>query len=258
MAVPKIYKDFYEQRVFSFGDIRKRYKKENTVGSLRIMLHNGKINGYIGFIKRGLYYIIPQEFSNEKYIVDKYLIASKLSPTGILAYHSALELLGVAQSIFNRVFILSGRKIAKFNFQKTTFIGVRGNCSFGQTIIIREGVPIHIADRERTLIDGIDRLKYIGGIEEYLKSIEVFPSVNFQRIIEYLKRYKKQSLYSKVGFILSLFEKKWSLPEDISKKLRLKIKKKVYYLTNVGSKGQLNKEWGLIVPSNLQELLTAV
>lgn len=255
MAAPKIYKDFYEQRVFDFEDVYRRYKKENTVGSLRIMLHNGKTNGYIGSIKRGLYYIIPQDFSKKNYVVDKYLVANKLSSTGILAYHSALELHGVAQSIFNRVFILSGEKIANFNFQGTSFVGVRGDCSFGQTTVFREGISVHIADRERLLIDGIDRLKYVGGIEEYLKSIEVLPSVDFQRIIEYLRRYKKQSLYSKVGCILSLFEKKWSFPDDVRKKLKSKIKKKVYYLTNTENKGQFNKEWNLIVPGNLHQLL---
>lgn len=256
MAVPKIYKDFYDQRVFDFENVYKRYKKENTVGSLRIMLHNGKTNGYIGSIKRGLYYIIPQDFSNENYMVDKYLVANKLSTAGILAYHSALELHGVAQPILNRVFVLSGEKITNFDFQKTSFIGVRGDSSFGQTTVLREGVPVHIADRERTLIDGIDRLKYVGGIEEYLKSIEVLSSVDFQRIIKYLRRYNKQSLYSKVGCILSLFEKKWSFPNDVRKKLKSKIKKKVYYLTNTENKGQFNKEWNLIIPNNLHELLT--
>lgn len=257
MAVPKIYKDFYEQKVFTFEDIRRRYRKDNTLGSLRILLHNAKVNRYIGSIKRGLYYIIPQEFSKEDYKVDKYLVASKLSPTAVLAYHSALELLGVAQSVFNRVFILSRQKIPTFNFQGTTVIGVRGNLSFGQITIVRGGVSIPVTDREKTLIDGVDRLKYVGGLEEYLKSIEAFPSVNFQRIEEYLKRYKKVSLYSKVGFLLSFFEKRWSFPEDVSRRLRIKVKKKVYYLTQTKGKGRFNKEWNLIVPNNLQELTLA-
>lgn len=258
MAVPKIYKDFYEHRVFTFQEIRKRYRKDNTVGSLRILLHQCKVNGYIGSVKRGLYYIIPQEFSKEDYKVDKYLVASKLTPTAIVAYHSALELLGAAQSVFNRVFILSRQKISVFEFQGTTFIGVRGNLMFGQTATAREGVSIYVTDRERTLIDGIDRLKYVGGLEEYLKSIETFPSVNFQRIEEYLKRYKKVSLYSKVGFLLSFFEKRWSFPDDTRRRLKSKIKKKVYYLTQKKGKGEFNKEWNLIVPNNLQELTVGI
>jgi len=255
MALPKIYKDFYEQRVFDFEDVNRRYKGKNTVGSLRIMLHNGKTNGYIGSIKRGLYYIIPQDFSKENYVVDKYLIASKVSPTGILAYHSALELHGAAQSFFNRVFILSDQRITNFNFQKTFFIGIRGDSSFGRTTVLREGISVHVADKERALIDGIDRLKYVGGIEEYLKSIEVLPSVNFQRILEYLRQYKKQSLYSKTGYILSLFEKKWSFPDNVRKKLKSKLRKKVYYLAGKEDEGRFNKEWNLIVPGDLRELL---
>lgn len=255
MAVPKIYKDFYEQKVFTFEDIKKRYKGDNTLGSLRILLHNGKTSGYIGSVKRGLYYVIPQEFAKENYTVDRYIVASKLTPAAILAYHSALEILGVAQSVFNQVFILSREKVPAFDFQGITFTGVRGNPTFGCTTIARGGVSICVTDRERTLIDGIDRLKYVGGLEEYLKSVETFPSVDFQRLEEYLERYSKMILYSKVGFILSLFVKRWFLPDDVRKRLRSKIKKKVYYLEHTKRKGQLSKEWNLIIPNNLGELI---
>jgi predicted transcriptional regulator of viral defense system len=257
MAVPKIYKDFYEQKVFTFESLKEKYRKDNTLGSLRILLHNCKVNGYIGTVKGSLYYIIPQEFSKENYTVDKYLIASKLTSTDIVAYHSALELLGVAQSAFNRVFILTQQRISSFDFQGTTFIGVTGNIGFGYTTIVREGVSIRVTDRERTLIDGIDRLKYVGGLEEYLKSIKSFPSVSFQRIEEYLKRYQKVGLYSKVGFLLSFFKERWTFPDDVRRRLRSKVKKKVYYLTQTKGKAEFNKEWNLMVPRNLRELILA-
>jgi predicted transcriptional regulator of viral defense system len=255
MALPKIYKDFYNQKVFSSQELRERYKKTNTLGSIRILLHNCKKSGYVGSVKRGLYYIIPQESSKKNYIVDKYLIASKLSPTAVIAYHSALELHGVAQSAFNRVFILTQQRIQQSKFQGTTFVPIQGNLSFGKTTIIRENVSIRVADRERTLIDGIDRLKYAGGLEEYLKSIESFPSVNFERIEEYLKKYNKVSLYAKVGFVLSLFKKRWALPEDVRRRLRSNIKAKVYYLAQMKAESVFDKECNLMVPKKIQALI---
>ncbi len=255
MSVPKIYKDFYEQRVFTLTELKERYKKDNTPGSLNVLLHQAKMNGYIDSIKKGLYYIIPHGFSKPEYQVDKYLIAAKMSPSSVIGYHSALELLGVAQSVFNRVFVLTDQRISAWDFQGTRFIGVSGNPDFGQMTLTRDGVAARVTDRERTLIDCVDRLRYAGGLEEYLKSVDGFPSVNFERLEEYLQRYGKVSLYSKTGFILSFFEKKWLLPEDTRARLRKKIRKKVYYLDTAKKENTLNKEWNLMVPLNLKEFI---
>lgn len=258
MAVPKIYKDFYEQKIFTLADVKSRYKGRNTPGSLNLLLHNSKAHGYIGSVKKGLYYIIPQGFSAQDYKADKYLIANRLSPKAVIAYHSALELHGVAQSVFNQVFVLTPARRANLDFQGTQFTGVLGHLNFGCMNLMREGVAVRVTDRERTLIDCIDRLRYAGGLEEYLKSAEGFPSVNFQRIEEYLKRYSKVNLYAKVGFLLTHFEKKWSFPEDVHRRIRKKIRKKIYYLDNTNGKNVLNKEWNLMIPENLHEITSSV
>ncbi len=258
MAVPKIYKDFYEQKVFTLGDVKNRYKGRNTPGSLNLLIHNSKAHGYIGSVKKGLYYTIPHGFSVEDYKADKYLIASRLSPAAVIAYHSALEFHGVAQSVFNQVFVLTRARMANLDFQGTQFTGVIGHLNFGCMNLMREGVAIRVTDRERTLVDCIDRLRYAGGLEEYFKSAEGFPSINFQRIEEYLKRYKKINLYAKVGFLLTLFEKKWSFPADVRRRMRNKIRKKVYYLDHEKKENVLNKEWNLMIPENLREIIFSV
>lgn len=257
MGLPKIYRDFYDRAVFTFEEVAERYKNNNTAGSIRIMLHNERNKGYLGSVKRGLYYIIPQGFSKDDYVVDKYLVANKLAGSGLLSYHTALELHGVAQSTFNQVYILSDRRIQSFDFQGTTFIGIAGDSSFGVTFITRGGMDIRVADRERTVIDGIDRLKYTGGLEEYLKSIMGFPSVDFEIIERYLKKYNKASLYSKVGFVLSSFGKMWFFPEKVRSRLKSKIGKKTNYLYRTKG-GRLNKEWNLILPANFNDYVAGV
>lgn len=254
MSLPKIYKDFFAQKVFTFEELWQRYKKENTINSVRTLVRDAIRRSYIRSIKKGLYCILPQGATQENYIVDKYLVAAKLTSDSLIAYHSALELLGVAQSIFNTVFVLSQKRLATFEFQEVSFTTVTGPFGFGETDVVRDGVTLHVTNRERTLIDCVDRLKYAGGLEECLKSIEVFPSVSFQNIESYLKKYHKLSLYSKIGFILSLFEKQWTFPDKIKKNLKAKLTKKVYYLTDVKD-CQLNKEWNLMIPKNIGEII---
>ncbi|GAI22500.1 unnamed protein product, partial [marine sediment metagenome] len=98
-------------------------------------------------------------------------------------------------------------------------------------------------------------LKYSGGVEEYFKSIEMFPYVDFKKILKYLKIYQKKVLYRKVGFILSYFTKKWNFPKKVKSKMKANLSKKIYYLTSRKEKNQLNKEWNLIVPVRLESLI---
>ncbi len=258
MAIPKIYKNFYEKGVFSFEEVVNKYKTVNTVYSLRTMIRDCKKRGYIGTVKRSLYYIIPIGSSKKDYTVDKYLIASKIAKKGVIAYHSALELCGVAQSIFNKVFILTNQSISPFKFQGVIYIGVQGCLDFGTTFIYRQGIAIKVTDREKTIIDCLDRIKYSGGLEEFLKSIESFPSIDFKNVKNYLNKYKKINLYCKMGYILTLFAKEWTFPKDLKEEIASRMARKIYYLNNKRKKGKLIKEWNLIVPEDVDELIKGV
>lgn len=255
MSTPKIYRDFYKKRVFTFQEIIDQYSRVNTIDSLRTMVRDCKKSGYIGAIRSSLYYIIPHGNTREDYIVDRYLIAGKLVESGIIAYHSALELHGVAESAFNRVYILASHSIAPFEFQGVKYITVKGMSTFGKTSIYRQGVAINVTDRERTLLDCLDRLKYSGGLEEFLKSIQAFPSVALGKIERYLKKMDKKSMYCKAGYVLSLFEANWTFPHKLRKKIGSNITKKIYYMSDIKKTGRLIKKWNLIAPKNINEII---
>jgi hypothetical protein len=82
-----------------------------------------------------------------------------------------------AESAYNTVYISVPRQAKSFRFQDTTYSFVTEYDPFGLTKIQVDGLPLVICDREKTILDGIDRLKYVGGLEEYLKSVSSFPSV---------------------------------------------------------------------------------
>ena len=121
--------------------------------------------------------------------------------------------------------------------------------------ILREGLKVRVTDRERTIIEGINGLKYMGGLEEYFKSIELFPSIDFNQIVIYLKRFNKKILYAKVGFLLSYFEKRWSFPENYKKAIKDHLGTRINYLSDEREETKLNKEWKLMVPIRLRSLL---
>lgn len=256
MALPKLYREFYHQKVFTSDEVRAVYGKKLTEHSLRSMIRDNLETGYIGMVRRGLYTIIPQVPFAGTPQVDKFLIADKLAQDGVIGYHAALELHGAAYSAFNTVHVLTGKLFKPFEFQGIRYQAVSNSHSIGIQTLKRDLVEVRCTDRERTVIDGIDRLKYVGGLEEYLKSVELLPYVDFAKIDRYLSAYEKKALYAKVGFVLSLFEKRWTFPEKVRKRLQRKLSRMAAYLAERRHGGILNKDWNLMVPENLERLLS--
>ena len=255
MALPKFYNEFYTNKLFTFTEFKEKFGKEYSKNYLWKRLSDLLASGYLTRIKKGLYHIIPQGTNKEKYVVDKFLVASKLSKNSLIGYHSALELHGAAYSPSKVVYVISEKGFRPFKFQGTEYRSVRGKTNFGRASLLREGIKISVTDRERTLIDGVSRLKYSGGLEEYFKSIEMFPFVDCEKILRYLKICGKKTLYAKVSFVLSYFSKKWNFPEKVKLKLRVGLGKKIYYLTSKREKSKYNKEWNLMVPVRLESLM---
>ncbi|MCK5767210.1 MAG: hypothetical protein KAH35_02395 [Candidatus Atribacteria bacterium] len=257
MALPKLYQAFYKEKIFNFSEVLNKFKEENySEGYLRKRVNDLLRVGYLGSVgARGLYYIIPQESSREEFVPDKFLIGAKLPSRGIIGYHSASKLYGVSYSSYNSIYIITQKYFRSFKFQGVKYQTIKGDVSFGIETTLREGLKVRVTDRERTIIEGINGLKYMGGLEEYFKSVELFPSIDFDQVIIYLKRFNKKILYAKVGFLLSYFEKRWSFPENYKKAIKAHLGIRINYLSDKREEAKLDKEWKLMIPVRLKSLL---
>lgn len=255
MALPKLHTLFYRQQVFTFDEARQKLRL--SASSLQKMLHELQRDGYILRIKKRLYAVIPVEATGRDFTPDKYLVAAKLQKKSYLSYHTALELHGVAESVYNTVFISVPRQAKPFQFQGTTYLFVTKYDSFGLTKVKINGIPLIVTDREKTILDGIDRLKYAGALEEYLKSVSSFPSIDVSKLIRYLKLSKKKALYAKVGWLLSLLIKQWFVKQSVLDELRKHLSKRTFYLqeTNGNVSFHFNSTWNLMVPENVESLM---
>ncbi|MBI3192874.1 MAG: hypothetical protein HYZ34_00235 [Ignavibacteriae bacterium] len=231
-----------------------------SMPSLSRMLFTLQQKDYVIMVKKGLYAIKPLESRGRDFSPDKYLIASKLQKNLYLSYHTALEIQGVAQSVFNMVYISVPRQVRTFQYQGITYQFVMKYHSFGVEEKKIENISVRVTDREKTLIDGIEKLKYVGGIEEYLKSVSSFPSVNTTKLFRYLQRINKKILYAKVGWVLSRFSKQWSIEKTLLNKLKKQLSTKIFYLEERDAKTvfRFNDEWNLMIPANLESKLEEV
>lgn len=244
----RIYSQLYSQRVITTEDVKgivgESHKSANYTNNL-------KRKGYLQKIRKGVYAIVPPNLVGEEFKPDKFLIAGNLKDDYYLAYHSALELHGVAQSAYNTVWISCENPSEPFSYQEINYRFVTSKHDFGLTQTQRQNNSLRVSDREKTLLDCIRKPKYAGGWEELLKSIESFPAVTSKRLLSYLEKFSEQGLYQKTGFILENI----GLPvsQEIIAELKSHGGERTYYLDK-NKRSHYVSQWNLMVPDNWEEM----
>lgn len=250
----KLYQALYSRRVFTIAEVKQIFKKDYKAFTYA---HRLMKKGYSARIKSGLYAIVPYEVAPDLKRIfqpDPKLVASKLVQPYFLSHHSALEIHGVANSIFHQAYVSSPKQFKKVVYQNCSYISLTTKHLFGMTPVNHYGLKINVSDQERTFLDCLRQLKYAGGLEEFLKSIMGLSSLNYQKLLKYLHQFNEQSLYAKTGYLLELFQKEFQVKSPVLAQLQKKIGKKTYYLERKG-KQKFIKKWNLIVPANIKELI---
>ena len=200
-------------------------------------------------IRNNLYALIDPS-TNDIYST-KFEIASKISNTSFICYHSALEYYGFANQAFGDVLVGSLTKFNNFVFEDNEYI-----CKPVKNIkfvndIVSEGIMV--SSLEKTLIDCIDNTYLAGGIEEVLNALEQIKYVNENKLLEILKDINKMYLYQKVGFLFELYNNQLDLSNEFFEECKSHVSKKVNYFMQYEFKDtELNEKWNLIVPKNIK------
>lgn len=213
--------------------------------------------GYALRPHQGIYAAVPLEMT-DAYHVNRYILAHKVAHAeGALCLHSALELLGVAQSYFNTAFCFTARPRRGFKFQGIDYKFMTTEHMFGMQEMMTEGVKIRVTDRERTFIDCIRNIELCGGLEETLKSLGGFHTIDTKVLGGYLKAFSERSLNQRTGYVLTLLREPLRISEEFLEALKMSCGKRTYYLTPGTNpvKSRLDTQWNVMVPKNIEEVL---
>lgn len=163
-------------------------------------------------IRRGLYASVPAGQKPDAYPVDSYLVAAHLTEDSVLAYHTALSLHGIAQSLREeRVSLCLDTVSRTLHFQGILYRTVRPPTSLpaeqalhlGVETMDRQGTRVRVTSLERTLVDAFDRLTLSGGWEEVWRSLETLDlSLDFALITHYVALLRNATTAAKVGYFL--------------------------------------------------------
>ncbi len=229
-------------------------------GTARMALWRLTANGYLVRVREGLYAAVPPQHVGSEFEFDRYLLFDKaMNRSGALAFHSALELHGVANSQFTTVYYMSPKRSKPFEFQDILYRPVLASKVFGITAVHRGDRTVNVTDRERTFLDCIRRPDLCGGVEEYFKSLESFALMDPHKILDYLERFDDRGLYQKAGLVLTCLRERVRVPEGLLRSLRAEVGPSAYYLVPGGrAGGRLVKEWNVLVPRTLEEMMRSV
>lgn len=174
-------------------------------------------------------------------------IASALSGTACVSYHSALEYHGLGHQVFYTVYVQSGTRFnnvlfngMEYQYHKLTHMCGIENPAYDQMV--------RVTNLERTLIDCCDRIDLAGGVEELLHCLESKPMVNEKKMIEYLASFNKSVLYKKVGYVME--KAGIRLSKDFFHLCLSHCRKSVSYLESDTDKAFVAK-WRLYVPESV-------
>ena len=249
--------------VFTFRDYKENFK-ESALSTLRTQIRNYLESGRIGAVGGGVYFTIPPNSDPNQYAPDRFLVASKLRGDAVIGYHSAFELLGYATQVFNTVYYVTSVPKRQKSHKGISYQSVhaqkalKGRSEFGTEKVVRSGVKISVANKERAFVDCLDSPEYSGGFEEFSKCVEALPFLNLDSVLEYLQLLLKRNLFAKAGYVLEKYRNKFFFNQNWEHRFlseRLKFPS-IAYLTSRREAGRLVKKWNLIVPEKylLQEV----
>ncbi len=220
----------------------------------KVTVERLKKKKWIMGVAKGKYLIIPLAAGvRGEYAEHEFVLASLIAEPCYIAYWSALNHYGFTEQVPNIVFAATRRKIKSREIfgTKFKFVFLSPRKFFGFEDISISCLKIKISDKEKTIIDCLDKPRYCGGIEEIAKSIYFARNeIDFGKIINYALKMKSNALIKRLGFLLDIIGM-----ETKTKKLENKISSSRSVLDPTKEKkGKVNIKWKLLINASKEEL----
>jgi len=206
MRTKNIEKLAKNRKYFKIDEVRKILNV--SPNALKLILFRLEKAGRIERIEKGKYIIIPLGNEKGKYTLHEFVIASKLIKNYSIAYWSALNYYGFTEQIPTTVFVQTTERKKKTSLQvfgvKYRFVRIKKEKMFGLTHEWIEEEKIMITDREKTIIDCLDRPDLCGGIIEAAKAIKG-KEYDVVKLAKYAGLIGNSAVVRRLGYLCGLY-----------------------------------------------------
>jgi predicted transcriptional regulator of viral defense system len=215
--------------------------------------------GTLLHIRRGLYATAPRGIAPANFQVDPYLLATKLAPDAVVAYHAALQFHGKVYSVWNRFHYLARARQRRFVFRDLEFVPVQVPAALRSRPDLGGGIVDHrhagglarITSLERTLVDVLDSPDRSGGWEEVWRSLEMVEFFDVDAVLEYARMLRSALTAARVGFFLEQHREALMVEERHLQSFRDLAPAQPRYLDQRRERGKLVAKWNLVVPERI-------
>lgn len=243
-----LYFELLKYPVFSIKEVNALYPSERTARtSLEKLLREEMVYK----IRNGLYTCVSGE--NGGPVADRFQIASSITESSFVSHHSAFEYYGIADQVYNVVYVSSETRFHDFIFDGYTYHYVNSKMSEG--ILTPEfGGGVKVSDKERTIVDSIKDINNISGLEEVLACVTTIRMIDESKMAKYLDCYGNSFLYQKTGFIAESFQHELGISKEFIELCRSKIGNSKRYLSNGINEPAYAGAWKLVYPKDFKDL----
>lgn len=242
-----------ENQIFSFDQLHRTTGIKREI--LKVMLSRLEERGFIERIEKGKYMIIPLGSEKGRYTLHEFVIASCLVEPYAISYWSALHYYGFTEQMPGTVFIQTParKKKSRMNIFGVDYqlLRVNENKFFGLRKEWIEDTPIIITDREKTIVDCLDKPKYAGGIVEVAKALHG-EKLDYNKLAGYAQRMHNSGVTRRLGYLCDHLGVAQDFPD-----LPLPRSNKYLLLDpTMQAKGRNDPKWRLIINTDITDLET--
>lgn len=206
--------------------------------------------GWIRRIKRGRFAVIPLSSGEARTPqLHEFVIAMELVSPAAIAYWSALNHHGMTEQIPRTVFVATNHHV-QLNSKEAlgvTFkiISVQPRKFFGIEKDWINEQPFSVTDKEKTLIDGLDLPKNVGGVGEIAKALaQAWDELNEAKLREYAAKIGNSAVAKRLGYLMEALG--LGNPEALRRAISLAPGFSPLDPT-LPKRGKHNRRWGLLV-----------
>jgi predicted transcriptional regulator of viral defense system len=225
--------------------------RKHAVNLLSSMARKGALHR----IGRGRYVVIPPEvmYARKSYVVDPHLIIDEVmradgeADAYYVAYQSAAALHGAAHQLPFALMVAIPYQHRPITLGQTqiTFVQLKRAKLFGFHRIAYRDAYLNTSDRDKTVLDCLERFDLCGGVDEVARTVSVLvEDLTTDTLVDYLTRMDNQALTQRLGLILERLSTDQPVDEALIARLARLVGEHTYPLDPHGPEGgEVHPRW---------------
>ena len=194
----------------------------------------------------------------KKHIENEYAAGCARVSGGCVAYHGALQYYALQTQQFNTIYLHSDKRFRPFVIDGVAY--EYHPLKFTYNVVISkdpDGNPIAVTSLSQTVVDCIRHIELAGGLEELLYALSSISSGQLKEkdLMVCLEAYDNASLWSRTGYLLSLFQGNNGIGQRFLDTCRMKgsgVKNKI---TSDDKALEFVPKWNLFVPKDMGNMI---